>query len=842
MFGLSKVSPKRLDFVAGYHKMMPWGRIAEEHQLRVGEATRWVEITDVLRRRDGRNIRGTDDRRTLTFTFNTPALPNSPRGGVRGRADQGNLLGVEASIDFATAPGETVKTIRYHSDTSVISVYVPGISGDLTKYADGIQTFYDSAQARLNALKAAGLREQPLPKRIDTSAWIVDGWHFPLYDHRAYYKELEVLRLMGVKYLNPRMWHALPRVNNETLPGLSTAFCEQYGGGPARDRVPAWLARGAGQTIDELEGERVGRLFAQFQTATGFQPGQHVTFKAFDEPWLLTVDTMEQHPGTLAAFREYLKQTGVTAEELGRTAHTEIKPIRLGDVADLPSAKLFYHTEWFRSTATARWWCAYRGLVHQVFGDGVRVVTCTPYGGFYARPDWFLCSKLGAWDTHLHHYAFGLWAPTHSGMLLAELLRSSARLGQARPGALLAPSRGRSAMGAELTLMSAAMLGLEHFYLYDYRPLSAVQELASPRFDITLAVAKVFQTIAQCEDHILDGRAPKREVAILHSRNSELWVRPPDAGPGGEALGKSYRGHYCEKEMVYTALALNQIPADVLPVEEVHDRLDRYKVLYLTDPHLAKAARGKIEAWVRAGGTLFSIAGAASRDEYNQPSGFIAHLAGPGAAIEETVDQRKLPWHIATTRGLYEVPVLDKARWLVTGGKPVEFEVLARKERLAIPRSTVLARFSDKAPAAVMFPCGRGKVVHVAAALGLALAKTAAPRFLYDHKEFAGQRTFDRNTMEIFLYPITLSGATRPIVVHKEGVDAIFFESNDSALILLADYYSGTVERVDVEAKLERDYRTCRTLDGQALSFRRRGARTLIKSVPLAVSQAIMLE
>ena len=57
---------------------------------------------------------------------------------------------------------------------------------------------------------------------------------------------------------------------------------------------------------------------------------------------------------------------------------------------------------------------------------------------------------------------------------------------------------------------------------------------------------------------------------------------------------------------------------DIVPEREI-ERLDHYKVCYLSGPNLTRAAATKLREWVAAGGTLWLTAGAAQRDEFNRP-------------------------------------------------------------------------------------------------------------------------------------------------------------------------------------------------------------------------------
>ena len=163
--------------------------------------------------------------------------------------------------------------------------------------------------------------------------------------------------------------------------------------------------------------------------------------------------------------------------------------------------------------------------------------------------------------------------------------------------------------------MSALIRGLRQFHLYGFGPKSSQWEWFSDdrqHAGTSVAVAKILQTAARIEDFLFDGRQPQPHVAVLHSRGTEIWENVNEIGRAG--------GWATEKRMVHAVLARNQIVVDLLPEEEAATRLTKYRVVYLTDPHVSSEAAATIATWVRQGGVLFTTAGAAMRDEANQPA------------------------------------------------------------------------------------------------------------------------------------------------------------------------------------------------------------------------------
>jgi hypothetical protein len=78
--------------------------------------------------------------------------------------------------------------------------------------------------------------------------------------------------------------------------------------------------------------------------------------------------------------------------------------------------------------------------------------------------------------------------------------------------------------------------------------------------------------------------------------------------------------------------------------------------------------------------------------------------------------------------------------------------------------------------------------------------------------------------------------------VSKSGVDAVFYELADKAIIMLADYDSPKLEYVDITAKFHNNYARCVDENGTHYAMHKNGAgQVLIKKVPLKNSQLLFL-
>lgn len=410
----------------------------------------------------------------------------------------------------------------------------------------------------------------------------------------------------------------------------------------------------------------------------------------------------------------------------------------------------------------------------------------------------------------MHHYLTDLRAPIYHMLFLGDMLKSSSKFGKSINGGLWALDRIGPARGAELTGMSGLIRGMRFFYLYDYGPAATQWGFVSDDIEKCLAVSKIFRYASKIEDFIVNGRTQEPQVALLNSRGSEIWLQPPVHN--SSILSKCPMGLITEKQMLITSLELHQIPVEILPDEEIPLQLDRYKVLYITDPHISEEAQEKIKKWVNDGGVLFMIAGAGVKNEYNQQSSIISKFTNGKGEIVET--NQNIPQKYSATNGLYGLKTLDTAQWDNISQKPITFEVVARKEKLNIPHSKILANYQDGTPAAVSINYGNGTVIKIGTFIGTSLARTAVPSFKEGRLENITERTLNEGITEIYLYPVKLAKIDRPIVISVFGIDATFYENKDRAVLLFADYTTGKPRNIDVEVCLKKTYKKCRTFTG----------------------------
>jgi hypothetical protein len=239
-----------------------------------------------------------------------------------------------------------------------------------------------------------------------------------------------------------------------------------------------------------------------------------------------------------------------------------------------------------------------------------------------------------------------------------------------------------------------------------------------------------------------------------------------------------------EFRMAAAALAWNQIPFDVLSEEWILKYLKNYRVLYVVTPNIPEKVQIHIVEWVKNGGTLFMTASAAEYDESNEKSSLFSKFGNT------------VPANI----------------------KDAPIKVSHRKY-------------------------GKGLVIRTKEFLGRCLKDTFSPAEKAIRQKAVFHK-FDDNICKAYLLPFELNKKlVRPLIISKTGVEAAFYESPEltKAIIIMADYESPALEKVDVSAKFDGKYRYCKDENGIKYPVEINGGRTFIKGVRLKISNVLFL-
>jgi hypothetical protein len=225
-------------------------------------------------------------------------------------------------------------------------------------------------------------------------------------------------------------------------------------------------------------------------------------------------------------------------------------------------------------------------------------------------------------------------------------------------------------------------------------------------------VLRSFRELGLFEDIVQSSEVRPAEAALWFSETGDVW--------------EDSRGSFAPaKRALYTAIRHHQVPLDfVVEPDALDGTLGRYRVLYLTDAHVSRAASEKIAVWVEQGGTLFATAGAGMFDEYNQPNKALRALLG----VEQTA--LEIPEGRQITYIKQDLPFSEPIEVVAyrVGDRSLSIPVVAVRSRVKLAGATQVSAFGDGSPAVASREVGKGRTVYCAFLPGLSYYKPAVPK------------------------------------------------------------------------------------------------------------------
>ncbi len=829
-FGLTKDGQVR-QFDTDWHGSVHWAEISEDEGLKVGESTAWSDWSNMFV--------SPEPQMTLGLAFWEDGYPPAK---VR-RADSGNVQQISVEVDFASAPSDRaiVKTISYQAHHHTLGLYLRDLQRPFTVWGPKICTLRQNAKDRLQVYTERGAQPFPLAQRFVITGVYSHGYHGDLLDPEACAVEDQIQRLLGVN-----------RLHITTISPLELEFAK-FDAPDLEERLTD-LIRERSNTGGLLAG--IADKFAPEHRWSDIPAGE-VYAKVWDEPHLITIDTIRESEEGKTRFREWLRQRGVSPQELGALSWEEVVPIKRDEVKTPEQARLYYLTVWFQQEEAAAVFGRFTQAFHAVHGDRVILGTDVFYAGFTRTPDYFIESRTGAFDCQVHHYGGGDRDPVvpHADFFIADILRSASQFGQMKPGVLWFVCRISQGEGTLLSGLTALAHGITRIHYYGYGPMWTRWEWFSGehyKVDAFLAAHTISQMASKYENYLTEGRCPHAQVAMLLSRGAEIWDNT----------------RLCERRMIHAALSWANYPVDVVPEEEVENgRLNNYRVLYVYEPNLSAKAQEAVATWVRRGGVLYLGPQAATRDEINQPHELLGILIGQTGTTSEAASEPSREFKVIgnfgevwTTSDRYsemnveELTVLDEAKVSrsVTG-KDFKFAALGTKEVINIPGSEVLARYSDGNAAMVLLRVGQGCVVKVGTCLGAAYARSAKPRFSDRRRDVEippfgtsridhyWRRKFNPQIHDLLLYPLQIAKVARSVECSVRGIDSGLFRlrGGRGALLLLGNWTTEDTSPLQVRVRTGRRYSHVRTFSGAPIQVKWYGATTADLTLALDTIEAV---
>ena len=364
---------------------------------------------------------------------------------------------------------------------------------------------------------------------------------------------------------------------------------------------------------------------------------------------------------------------------------------------------------------------------------------------------------------------------------------------------------------------SAIGHGAKILNLFEFRPVQAAyteNHVSLPA--MYQAVRQGLHELGAFEDIAQDGQVLAGVAALWFSETGDIWDNhrsPFDAA----------------KRTLYTAVRHQQLPLDVVvEADVVAGDLQPYRLLYLADQNVSRAASKAIVSWVENGGRLFATGGAGMFDEFNRSNETMRRLPGvEQTALEvapepvrlekqdlpfaKTIDQ--VTFHTATNE--VQLPVIDVRS---------RFEVKAADGMGPV----VEGRFSDGAPAITVHTVGKGQAIYCGFLPGLSYFKPAIPLRPVDRGTTDDSMAhfiptaFDDGASA--LIASSARGLERPVVCSDPLVETTVIRARQGVVISLVNWSGRPVKGLSLkltipdlpraEAKLASGGNVLRTEDG----------------------------
>lgn len=349
------------------------------------------------------------------------------------------------------------------------------------------------------------------------------------------------------------------------------------------------------------------------------------------------------------------------------------------------------------------------------------------------------------------------------------------------------------------------------------------------------------------EDHLLPARTEPARIAMLLSEASDVWeLNGKSQGsvvPGSEETNISQE----ERKALWYALRNTGHRVDfVTEADCAEGLLKNYAALYVCGRNLQRGAATAIKSWVAAGGTLVGTAGAARRDEFDEPLTDLDDVFGRGPATAAT--RYKGPLR-ARLELLFEKP-LDQIKFTDGGTMKV---LCSREEFTPAASASVLGKFANGKPAWISNASGKGLAYYIGALPGQAWLQPAIP---FTPMGKGGAQTspwmrepvdFDATAATMILEPLKHAKLQPDTQANVRGVAINRLKSPKSTLLTvvnLAQQTDGDLKNVELRiANLPSARRAWSCFHATGSLPMRRDGNTLIVTLPtLAAADVVVVE
>jgi hypothetical protein len=691
--------------------------------------------------------------------------------------------------------------------------------------------------------------------------------------------ELAALRALGINSVQFVGWEGIPAgelaeraagfspESGVYGPPLGTPFAFAYDGS-LRDR--SGIAGQDGKLVDHQYLREWAETQARRAAQTNGMPAARVVrFQLADEPgWYFPSvlglldrdapttpihqkvdwsDPERRNATWIARFREYVETNDPELPPAFGSGWDEVVPIGAGAATTPPLRRLFFwSTRFFVEQAVDgvqllddELQTAFKAQrapdprpehnrlhVHLNFGETLDWQWYKPYpnaagdknpdqgpdaatGGY----DWFRlgrhASALPSKHTYLRDSSAQVWS------FYADLLRSAtAPLGADGspdftafvPGSSLGDLPG----GAAYKLLSVVARGAKLVTAYAFGPLFAPPNSWADNLAAYGPLADAMRLIGRGERLLYPGRPERAKVAVQLPASSRLWDRSPIGAP------------FYQRDVLalHTALVHDGYTVDLVDDAALAAGvLDErgYTTLYLLGPNLPVGAQRRIAAWVRGGGTLVALPGAATADEFDEPATGLDEVLG--VAARAAWEPLREAAHRAPTFGLSHRLTVSDAAWrdAIGGAEPLllrdlvgrptapqlfDFPTLELDGAQAVATLAPAARPDDARPAVTRHAVGEGVAFSYAFYPGWQYWCTATHPLFVPRTKTVHTDRLPRNwsTPDRLLatLPVRLANTPRAVELSHSAVEARRLDSDAGTAVVLLNWTGEPIDALTV--------------------------------------------
>ena len=760
-----------------------------------GYTSPWIKISDDLLSAGGRN------NVSLTAT-----RQNHVNGFVKGS--------IKGKLEFALGRKKIIiKTIKINQDNPRILLTLPADFKNKRAEIRSSSYYIDEKQALLEKLKKPSGRP---PRHLDISA------HLSLStekdDLNVIEGEIAILKQLGFNNIYNSICPAEDALDfnkeHHLLPNFRVSLRQ------------AWSKRKE-NSMYHPDSAAIEKIVQDIASKKNSIKNHILSFDLMDEPHGMSYEQILKSDLCVRKFRNYLKKSGFSPEELGVNRWNEVKPIRPAEKENNPV--LFYHTAIFRLKAMPYFTRTITKIKNKYFPK--KSATYCNYSPPISGSSWtirgvdpfFLHRNNGLempWSEDWLGYGVGV---QHMSDIYALLRAAAGKKDQPLGGYVVGSPFSTKLI--RMKLYTAIAAGLRQVSVYCYGPYYAGIDSWSRALHIYQELSNSLHELGTIDEALHGTTRMKTDIAILYNRTASIWA------------DKNYTSDNNNRHL-HWALAHAGYDADFIPEEDIEDGdLDKYKVLYIGGMQMRKKCAKTISSWVKKGGILFGCAGAGIRDEYNRPMRILGNVFGV-----ESVDC-KLVNNIGRPR--YELRTQKSLAVISTTGEDtpqVIFDQLCFSEKIAPhDKAMTIAKTAKGHCAGVKNKFGKGIAIRIAAMPGISYVNEAVKGKDYDIEAYLPKK-FGKSLREFIAWPAKLAKAVKIAETKEPITEIIRYDGKNHAVVFIIDHDAAKKKEMIFRLFDAGQFTKAYSATGEPVKIRKQKNNTLLVTMPMNIADAIVLE